>query len=140
MSKPITVLLATAVAVFGIVSFAGAAGTKRTRHNAVTVVGVLGPPVKVAPGKFVKAYAFCPKGYFVVGGGSYSGAISEVVSSPTADLRGWFIDGTNYDKKTTFTHRADAVCMKGSTSVPVGTAASDGPAVRQAEAQALARR
>ena len=140
MSKPITVLLATAVAVFGIVSFAGAAGTKRTRHNAVTVVGVLGAPTKVAPGKFVKAYAFCPKGYYVVGGGAYSGAINEIVSSATSDLHGWFVDGYNNDSKTTFTHRADAVCVKGSTSVPVGTAASNGPAVRQAEAQALARR
>jgi hypothetical protein len=140
MSKPITVLLATGVAVLCITAFAGAADTKSThRHNAVSVVAVIGPAVKVPPGKFAKAFAYCPKGYYVAGGGSYSGAITEIVSSPTSDLRGWFVDGTNNDAKTTFSHRADAVCVKGSSSVPLGTAASDGQLLRRAEADFRSR-
>jgi hypothetical protein len=135
MFKATTVAFATAVAVVCIGSFAGAAGTPRPRsHNAVTVVAVLGRPVRVPSGKFVKAYAYCPRGYYVTGGGAYAGAITEIVSSPTSDLRGWFVDGINNDPKSTFRHQADAVCEKGTPRVPLGTAASNGPMLREAEA------
>ena len=136
MFKPITVLLATGLALLGLGSLAGAAGTDSVRrHNAVvTVVGVIGPLVKVPPGKFIKAFVSCPKGYYVTGGGAYGGAVTEIVSSPTSDLHGWFVDGTNNDPKQVFSHRADAVCVKGSRTVQVGTAASTGPQVCQAEA------
>ena len=63
----------------------------------------------------------CPKGYFVTGGGFYAGAITEIISSPLPNLRGWFVDGTNTSKaKRTFQHRATAVCAKG-TPVPTTT-------------------
>jgi hypothetical protein len=136
MFKPRIVLLAAGLALLCLASLAAAAGTKSAKHhNAVTVVAVLGRAAKVPYGKFVKAYAYCPKGYYVTGGGAYAGAITEIVSSPTPDLRGWFVDGTNMDPKTTFTHRADAVCAKGSPTVPLGTAASNPAAVRRAEAE-----
>jgi hypothetical protein len=148
MFKPITVLVATGVAVFAASSLAGAAKTGSARHrNAVTVVAVLGPSVSVPPEKctgtgtaircqasFAKAFAICPKGYYVTGGGAYGGAITEIVSSPMPNLRGWFVDGSNTSTKTTFQHRADAVCVKGSPAVTVGTAAAaNGPLLRQAE-------
>jgi hypothetical protein len=125
MRKLATVLIAAGLAVFAATSLAGAAGTGSTKtHKAVTVIAELGPKTAVAPGKFVKAFALCPKGYYVTGGGSYAGAVTEIVSSPTTDLRGWYVDGTNTDPKRTFTHQADAVCVKGSSAVPIGTAAS----------------
>lgn len=137
MFKPITVLVASGLALFGASSLAGAAGNGSARPRpAVTVIAVLGRPANVPPGKFVKAFAFCPKGYYVTGGGAYNGAITEIASSPTPDLRGWFVDGTNTDpRKRTFQHRADAVCVKGSAAVLVGTAAANGPLLRQAEAE-----
>lgn len=134
MTKPITVLAATGIAMFGASSLAGGAQVAAVRpHNAVTVVAVLGPSVAVPAGQFGKAYAFCPKGYFVTGGGVYNGAITEIASSPTPNLRGWFVEGMNNDPaKRTFHHRADAVCVKGSPAVPIGKA-SDGAPLRQAE-------
>jgi hypothetical protein len=139
MRKFITVLATACLAVFAASSLAGAAGTHAPRrHNAVTVVALLGAKASVPPGQFVKAFAFCPKGYYVTGGGAYAGAIIEIVSSPTPDLHGWFVDGTNSDPKRTFTHRADAVCVKGSPTVPVGTTAASSQEVRQAELDYLA--
>jgi hypothetical protein len=136
MFKAIGILVAGSLLLLGASSLAGAAGSSsRQRHPALTVIPVLGPSVSVPPGQFVKAYAMCPKGYYVTGGGAYNGAISEIVSSPTSDMRGWFVDGTNDDPlKRTFEHRADAVCVKGSPTVSVGRAASsDERLVRQAE-------
>lgn len=134
MRKVMTVVIATTVALLTASSLAGGARISASRQrSAVTVVAVLGKSVAVPPGQFRKAYAFCPRGYFVTGGGSFSGAITEVASSPTPSLRGWFVDGTNNDpQKRTFTHRADAVCVKGRAPATVGTA-SGGAAVRQAE-------
>jgi hypothetical protein len=136
MFKALGILVAGCLLLLGASSLAGAAGRgSHTRRSAVTVIPVLGPPVSVPPGQFVKAYAMCPKGYYVTGGGSFNGAITEIVSSPTSEMRGWFVDGTNDDpQKRTFQHRADAVCVKGSPTVSVGTtAASDEHLVRQAE-------
>jgi hypothetical protein len=139
MRKLITVVVAAGLAVFAASSLAGAAGKGTTkRHNAVTIIALLGAKANVPPGKFVKAFVFCPKGYYVTGGGAYAGAITEIVSSPTSDLHGWFVDGTNPDPKRTFTHRADAVCVKGSPAIPVGTAAAGTPQIRQAELDYLA--
>jgi hypothetical protein len=133
MRNPITVVLAAGLALLGAGSLAGAAGNSRPQRNTGTVIAVLGAPVSVPPGRFVRAFAFCPKGYYVTGGGSYSGAVTEIVSSPTSDLRGWFVDGANDARAThTFQHRADAVCMKGRRPVAVAVAASDG-LVRHAE-------
>jgi hypothetical protein len=139
MLKPIVVLLATGAVWFGATSLAGGAQQRpRARAKAVTIIAVLGRPVQVPAGQFRKAYAFCPRGYYVTGGGAYSGAIIEIASSPTSNLRGWFVDGTNNDPlKRTFQHRADAVCVKGSPSVPIGMA-SDGPQLRQAELDFIA--
>jgi hypothetical protein len=140
MLKPTSVLLATGLAVLCIGSFAGARGPKSDKHrNAVTVIAVLGPRVMVTPRKFRKAFVYCPKGYYVTGGGAYSGAITEIVSSPTSDLRGWFVDGFNNDPKTMFGHQADAVCAKGSPPLPLGTVASNAATVRRAEADFRAR-
>jgi hypothetical protein len=123
MLKPISIL-AGGLLLLGASSLAGAASNASNgRHNALTVIPVLGPPVNVPPGHFAKAFAFCPKGYYVTGGGAYSGAVTEIVSGPTKDLRGWFVDGTNDDPlKRSFQHRADAVCVEGSPGVVVGTA------------------
>jgi hypothetical protein len=144
MYKATSILVASSLALLGASSLAGAARSGSAprsggaaRHSAVTVIPVLGPAVNVAPGEFVKAYAMCPKGYYVTGGGAYSGAITEIVSSPTKEMRGWFVDGTNDDPlKRTFQHRADAVCVKGSSAVSVGAAAaSDEGLVHQAEVE-----
>jgi hypothetical protein len=141
MRKLITVVVAAGLAVFAASSLAGAAGNPSAkRHNAVTILALLGAKTTVPPGKFVKAFVFCPKGYYVTGGGAYGGAITEIVSSPTSDLHGWFVDGTNPDPKRAFTHRADAVCVKGSPAVRVGTAAASAPQIRQAELDYLASR
>jgi hypothetical protein len=138
MYKATSILIASSLALLGGSSLAGAARSgSKARHSAVTVIPVLGPAVNVPPGQFVKAYAMCPKGYYVTGGGVYSGAITEIVSSPTKEMRGWFVDGTNDDPlKRTFQHRADAVCVKGSSAVSVGAAAaSDERLVHQAEVE-----
>jgi hypothetical protein len=142
MLKFITVLAATVAAVLGASTLAGAAGSSSTptsshsrNPNAVTVVAVLGRRVNVPYRKFMRAYANCPKGYFVTGGGAYNGAITEVVSGPQPNMRGWYVDGTNTDpNKRTFAHWADAVCVKGSKSVPVASAASSSAAIHEAEA------
>lgn len=140
MFKPILLLTTTAAVLFGASSLAGGANNSAPRsHPAVTVIAILGRPVQVPVGQFRKAYAFCPKGYYVTGGGAYNGAIVEVASSPTPSLRGWFVDGTNNDPlKRTFTHRADAVCVKGSPPATVGAAANSGP-LRQAEREGALR-
>jgi hypothetical protein len=136
MLKPINIIVVCALALFGASALAGAAEDRSTSGgNTGTAIPVLGPAVSVPPGQFVKAYAMCPEGYYVTGGGSYSGAITEIVSSPTKELRGWFVDGTNDDPlKRTFQHRADAVCVKGRSAVSVGAvAAADEAVVHQAE-------
>ena len=137
MSKSVTILLATGLAALGATSLADAAhkGSAPPHRSAPSVVPVLGPAVNVPPDRFVKAFAYCPRGYYVTGGGAYSGAITEIVSSPTKDLRGWFVDGTNDDPlKRTFQHRADAVCVKGSPPLLAKTAAAyDARLVRAAE-------
>ena len=136
MLKPIPVVIATVAAVLGASSLAGGATTAPVRkHNAVTVVAVLGARVTVPPRQFAKAYAYCPKGYVVTGGGAYSGAITEIVSTPTPNLRGWFVLGVNPSTTQTYHHSADAVCVKGSPQVTVGTA-GDTSALRQAQLEA----
>src|SRR5437868_6535252 len=135
MSKPIDILLAGSLALLGASSLADAARTgSARRHNTVTAMAVLGPAVDVPPGQFVKAFALCPKGFYATGGGVYSGAITEIASSPTKDLRGWFVDGTNNDPMNrTFQHRAVAVCVKGAPPTSARIAATaDGQLVRQA--------
>jgi hypothetical protein len=136
MSKSVSIILASGLALLGATSLAEAArkGSPKPRSSAA-VVAVLGPAVSVPPGQFVKAFAYCPRGYTVTGGGAYSGAITEIVSSPTKDLHGWFVDGTNDDPlKRTFQHRADAVCAKGSPPLLGKTAAAyDARQVREAE-------
>jgi hypothetical protein len=148
MSKLMTLLVAGGLALLGATSLAGASGTSNSQHKsssqpkkASTVIAMLGPAVEVPPGQFVKAFVYCPKGYFVTGGGAYNGAISEIASSPTKDLRGWFVDGTNNDPlKRTFQHRADAVCVKGNpTTGALTAAATDARAARQAELEYEAR-
>lgn len=126
--KVSTILGASALALLGVGALTGVAKTSGTSQPAgPPIVAVLGPKTAVAPGKFVKAYAMCPKGYFVTGGGSYSGAITEIASSPLPNLRGWFVDGTNTSKaKRTFQHRATAVCAQGTpvtTTTPSAAAA-----------------
>jgi len=136
MSKPATILVASSLALLGASSLADAARNgSAPRHNPATMIAVLGPVVDVPPGQFVKAFAFCPKGFYVTGGGAYSGAITEIASSPTKDLRGWFVDGTNSDPlHRTFQHRADAVCVKGRPPVSGKTAAATAARLlRQAE-------
>jgi hypothetical protein len=119
--KVIIGLGATALALLAVVGLAGAAKTGGPTTPGAPIIAVLGPKTSVPPGKFVRAYAMCPKGYFVTGGGSYAGAITEIISSPLPNLRGWFVDGNNTSKaKRTFTHRATAVCAKG-TPVPTTT-------------------
>jgi len=102
---------------------------------------ILGRAVEVPVGQFVKAYVYCPKGYYVTGGGVYNGAITEIASSPTKDLRGWFVDGTNSDTAgRTFQHRAVAVCAKGSpTTGARAAAASAARLAQQAEREYASR-
>lgn len=142
MFKPIPVLIATAAAVLGASSLAGGAQKPAVRkHNAVTVVAVLGPSVAVPyGGQFVRAYAYCPKGYYVTGGGAFNGAVTEIASGPTPNLRGWFVEGDNLaPTKQTYHETADAVCVKGTPPVTVGTAA-DTSTLHQAEVEAAASR
>jgi hypothetical protein len=160
MTKLMSIILASTLALLGVTSLAGAAGTSNsgqnkgtsnsrqnkgtsnTRQNKIAaVVPVLGPAVPVPVGQFVKAFAYCPKGYYVTGGGAYNGAITEIASSPTKDLRGWFVDGTNNDPMSrTFQHRADAVCVKGNPPLSALTAAAaNARLVHQAELEFTAR-
>ena len=157
MSKLISIVLASALALLCAASFAGATGpatpqqgtrtskqgtsTVKQKKVVPTIIPVLGPVVKVPAGKFVEAFAYCPKGYYASGGGEYNGAITEIVSSPTKDLRGWFVDGTNNDPLgRTFQHRAVAVCVKG-VAAPwaVSAAASSARLVHQAELEFASR-
>ena len=122
------VLGATALALLGAGDLAGAAKTSgAATQGGAPIIPVLGPKTTVKPGKFARAFAMCPKGYFVTGGGFYAGAITEIISSPLPNLRGWFVDGTNTSKaKRTFQHRATAVCAKGipvPTTTPAASAA-----------------
>jgi hypothetical protein len=124
MWKLISIVVASGLALLGASSLAGAASSNTHSSKLPAVTPVLGSAVSVPVGVFVKAYAYCPKGYYVTGGGSYNGAITEIASSPTKDLRGWFIDGTNNDPlKRTFQHRAVAVCVKGNPTTGALTAA-----------------
>jgi hypothetical protein len=150
MSKLMSIVLASVLALLCAASFAGASGTVTTKQGAgttkqkkviPTVIPVLGPVVKVPVGKFVQAFAYCPRGYYVSGGGEYNGAITEIASSPTKDLRGWFVDGTNNDPLgRTFQHRAVAVCVKG-VAAPwaLSAAASSTRLVHQAELEFASR-
>lgn len=148
MSKLMTILAAGGLALLGATSLAGASGTSSTQQKskgqskkAAAVVPILGPAVEVPAGHFVKAFVYCPRGYYVTGGGAYNGAITEIASSPTKDLRGWFVDGTNNDPLgRTFEHRADAVCVKGNPSTAALTAAvADARVAHQAEVEYAAR-
>lgn len=123
------------VALLGAAALAGSAsGSGPAAKNPPTVIAVLGSTVTVGPGRFTRAYARCPSGYYVTGGGAYSGAITVIISSPTTNLRGWFVDGTNVSPaKRPFQVRADAVCIKGGPGLTVGTTAA-------AAARALGRR
>jgi hypothetical protein len=143
MSKAMSVVLATSLGVLGVSSLAGAAGSSPTHRTKVAaVVPVLGEATPVPIGKFVKAFAYCPKGYYVTGGGAYNGAVTEIASSPTRDLRGWFVDGTNNDPLSrTFSHRADAVCVKGNPPLSALTAAAaEARLAHQAELEFASRR
>jgi hypothetical protein len=135
MLKALAVLAATGLVVLGVTALAGAAGSDGASPTpTAAVIAVLGPKVSVRPGKFAKAYAMCPKGYYVTGGGAYGGAITEIISSPMPNLRGWFVDGNNASPaKRTFQHRADAVCQKGSAASSATTAAKDASLTRQAQ-------
>jgi len=125
MSKLMSIVLASGLVLLGASSLAGASGSKPRSGKAPAVMPVLGPAVDVPVGQFVKAFAYCPKGYYVTGGGAYNGAISEIASSPTKDLRGWFVDGTNSDSLSrTFQHRAVAVCARGNPTSSALTAAA----------------
>jgi hypothetical protein len=145
MSKLMTILVAAGLALLGAASLAGASGSssskKSSTKKAPTVIPMLGAAVEVPAGKFVKAFVYCPKGYIVTGGGAYNGAITEIASSPTKDLKGWFVDGTNNDPLgRTFQHRADAVCVKGNPSTSALVAAvADARAAHQAELEYVAR-
>jgi hypothetical protein len=144
MSKLIGIVLASGLALLGVSSLAGAASSGSTPSKAVktpAVTPVLGPAVNVPVGQFVKAFAYCPRGYYVTGGGAYNGAITEIASSPTKDLRAWFVDGTNNDPMSrTFQHRADAICVKGNPSVSALTAAaSSARLAHQAEREYASR-
>jgi hypothetical protein len=150
MLKLTSIVLASALALLCAASFAGASGTGSTNQGTRTVkpkkvvptiIPVLGPVVKVPVGKFVEAFAYCPKGYYASGGGAYNGAITEIASSPTKDLRGWFVDGTNNDPLgRTFQHRAVAVCVKG-VAAPwaLSATASGARLVHQAELEFASR-
>jgi hypothetical protein len=140
MRKFITVLVATGVSVFAVSSLAGAANTATpSPQTSNALVAVLGKKVSVAPDKFAKAYAMCPKGYSVTGGGSYSGAITQIISSPMPNLQGWFVEGTNAtNTRRTFQFSADAVCMKGSPASTASTAAAGAQLSRQAVAEYVA--
>ena len=144
MSKLMTILAASGLALLGATSLAGASGTSSSKQKpkkAVAVIPMLGPAAEVPAGQFVKAFVYCPKGYYVTGGGAYNGAITEVASSPTKDLRGWFVDGTNSDPlNRTFQHRAVAICQKGNPSSSARVAAVAGARVaQQAEREYAAR-
>jgi len=142
MTKLMSIVAASALALLCAGSLAAASGTGTTKQKKVpAVMPVLGPPVNVGVGQFVQAFAYCPKGYYVTGGGAYNGAITEIASSPTKDLRGWFVDGTNNDPLSrTFQHRAVAVCVKGSpSSGALAGAASSARLVRQAELEFASR-
>jgi hypothetical protein len=142
MTKVMSIVLASSLALLGASSLAGAAGSSSTHSSKLpAVLPVLGTAAEVPVGKFVKAFAYCPKGYYVTGGGVYNGAITEIASSPTKDLRGWFVDGTNNDPQSrTFQHRAVAVCVKGNPSTQALTAAAASAGLaRQAEAEYAAR-
>jgi len=138
MLKALAVLAATGLAVLGASALAGAARTNTASTTSpgasADVVAVLGKKVSVRPGAFAKAYAVCPKGYHVTGGGAYSGAITEIISSPMPDLRGWFVDGSNTSPaKRTFTHRAVAVCQTGSPTASAAPASTAASLTRQAQ-------
>jgi hypothetical protein len=145
MNRFLSTVAATALVVLGLSAVAdaghSASTTRPASTPAVVVTSVLGPETPVPPGAFVKAFAHCPRGYVVTGGGAYNGAITEVASGPTSDKRAWFVDGTNNDpQKRTFDHAADAVCMKGGSALSVKTATASAASVRQAERDFLLTR
>lgn len=134
MIKPTVVIVAACLGLLGVAALAGAAKKPAAAKRTPTVVAVLGPKVNVPEGRFVRAYARCPHGYYVTGGGAYNGAVTLIASSPMTNLRGWFIDGTNTSAaKQTFTERADAVCVKAAPGVTVGALAAAATFTRQAE-------
>jgi hypothetical protein len=142
MWKLMSIVVASGLALLGASSLAGAASSSKSHSTKLpAVTPVLGTVIEVPFGQFVKAFAYCPKGYFVTGGGEYNGAITEIASSPTKDLRGWFIDGTNNDPlKRTFQHRAVAVCAKGNpSSSALAAAVANARIAEQAEREYAAR-
>ncbi len=144
MNKALAILAACGLLVVGLASLADGA---RTPAPKLLVRDILGPSKKVPPvagstlksTDFHKAYAYCPKGWYATGGGVYSGAIREIVSAPTTDRRGWFVDGYNPDpKKQTFNHRVAVVCVKGAKPLTVRKASLSVGDVLGLERQAIA--
>ena len=70
MPKLISIVTASALALLGASSLAAASGSATTKGKIPAVVPVLGPMVDVPVGQFVQAFAYCPKGYYVTGGGA----------------------------------------------------------------------
>ena len=134
MINPTVVVVAACLGVLGMAALAWAARDRATAKPTPTVIGVLGSKVTVPRDRFARAYARCPRGYYVTGGGAFGGAITIIASTPMANLRGWLIDGINTSTaKQTFQERADAVCVEGGPGVTVGTVASTSAPGRQAE-------
>lgn len=151
MFKFISVLAVAGLLLLGASSLAGAAsggnGSSGQSGNALTVVAVLGPSVTVQPNNhFGLSQANCPRGYYVTGGGDYNGALTVIASGPTGNLRGWFVDDQNTTGSPatgpakTYTHRADAICVKGSKAVSIGTPPISKKALDQLQAEAAASR
>lgn len=140
MLRATAILAAVCAAGLGVGALAGAAGGSPA--SSPTVIAVLGAKTNVPPRRFVKAYARCPRGYYVTGGGVYNGAITVIASSPMTNLRGWFVDGTNTSPaKRTFQERADAVCVKVGSGATVGAVAATAALSHRAEADfAISRR
>lgn len=134
MIKRSIIVIAACLALLAVSAMALAGTRHAAAKRTPAVVAVLGPKVNVPPGRFMRAYARCPKGYYVTGGGAYNGAITIIVSSPTTNLRGWFVDGTNAGGvQQTFQERADAICVKGGPGTTLGSAAAASALGHQAE-------
>jgi hypothetical protein len=125
MRRQIGLIIISAVAAVVATQVLAPHPTSAALTRPPAMIAVLGPRVAVPPGRFVRAFAMCPVGYRVTGGGAYGGAINEIISSPLVSLRGWFVDGTNTDRAgRTFSQRADAVCLRlrGSTAATASAA------------------
>src|SRR5579884_1013265 len=143
MKRALMLLGACVVLVVGLASFAQAVKTPsllvRDVLSKKQSVPAARNPKSIQTTDFRKAFVYCPSGWYATGGGVYSGAIKEIVSAPTADRRGWFVDGFNDDPKgRTFTHQVTAVCVKGGSALTVRKASLSADQVRQLEQEAIA--